>query len=139
MKYYLLTWKALKEQDPTSQLYLSFLTKCMTDHKQICLLDNAFEYDSKGKLHFHCVVLTKYVRFQKYSKYCFENDMYFHFVPIKDEIDLEVVRRYLRKQRTVNFVHALERKECIEYFEKGYHFVDEQVGETLTGTGETKE
>lgn len=126
MKYYLLTWKALKEQKPLSHRYMVFLTKCITDHKQICLLDNAFEYDKSGKLHFHCIVATRYVRFKKYSDYCFENDMYFNFTEVKEQ-DLPIVQQYLRKQHTADYIFKLEQKECADYFESGYHFVEEAI------------
>jgi len=119
MNYYLLTWKSLREQDPDVGIYMSFLTKCMKDHEQICILSNAFEYDSKGKMHFHVIVLTKHVRFAKYAKYCFENDMYFHFRLFKDK-DLQRVSNYLDKCKYNPY--EAEQKEICKYFRNNYGF-----------------
>lgn len=98
MKYYLLTFKALKEQHPLPELYMDFVCYLLKSTKQSVMLENAFETDSQSKLHFHCILKTNYVRFNNFVRYCFENDMYFHFIEIKIN-ELSQVQSYLNKQK----------------------------------------
>lgn len=120
MKYFLLTFKALKEQNPSAQLYMDFLGLCIKRHKQICLMENCFETDQTNKLHFHCIVTARYVRFNDYVRYCFENDMYFHFVEIKTDELVNVVS-YLQKQKLDP--HEIEQKQYANMARTEYLFI----------------
>lgn len=113
MKYYLLTFKTLKEQNPTPMMYMNAFEYVLTHLKQIYCYNkmNAFEFDSMGKLHFHVVVTTKYVQFKNIVKYMFEHDMYFHFVEVQED-QMHIVDNYLSKSRvkTASIDAVVQRK-----------------------------
>lgn len=106
--------------DPDSSLYMSFLTTMMSKLKQIAIVDNAFEYDSKGKMHFHVLVSSHYVRWKEFCKYCFQNDMYFHFIEVREQ-DTENVLQYLSKCRYT--AEEADQRAVSEYYRNNYGFL----------------
>lgn len=123
MHYYLITFKSLKEQNPSVFTYLDFLSKMISEIKGINIGDNCFEYDKKGKLHLHIIVFNyKSLHFKKFVKGCFKNDMYCNFVPIK-EGELDTVVRYIHKRHTTDYIMALEQKAVRNYYENNYGFI----------------
>lgn len=121
-KYYLLTFKTLKEQNPTPQIYLKALEYILRQYKLVVYNGlNAFEADQTGKLHFHVVVRAQYVRFKTIVEYMFKNDMYFHFVEVQND-QMHIVEGYLNKGRLTD-PEMYVRQRLARQIEGGYYFI----------------
>lgn len=128
MKQYFLTFKTLKEQNPTPMMYYKALEYlCKNTVKLVPdATRSAFELDSERKLHFHVVVYASYVRFKPLVEHFFKNDMYFHFVEIQ-EGHMPIIEGYLKKHR-MSYPDAYANIRCAEMIESSpYPFIDEKV------------
>lgn len=122
MKYYLLTFKTLKEQNPTPQMYYSKLEYIIKNYKvSVYKGQQAFEADKEGKLHFHVVVCSNYVRFKTISEYMFKNDMYFHFIEVQED-QMHIVEGYLQKSR-IDRPDEYVQQLLTRRIEGGYFFI----------------
>jgi len=119
MRTYFLTFKTLKEQFPTAMMYMDAFAIVLGTGKNIVVVKNAFEVDTTNKLHFHAIVMARYIRFAEISDLLFANDMYFNFRELKAVEDVRKATNYLCKCSKDPYLH--EQK----YYTQGIVFDDD--------------
>jgi len=102
-KTYFVTIKDLhNDSNPDALDYMSIVSDMLKTFKNSLVTNYAFETDSKGKLHLHCVVKGRYISFKTLRKRHPYSIDYKELKSIYDELK---VNNYLRKQ-------ALSPDEC---------------------------
>lgn len=119
MRHYLVTFKYNTKSNPTAEDYMDYTAEMLKRLKQCVVIANAYERDSKGKLHFHVIVATRYVHFKPFSQYCFDRGMYFNFQELKTPHSIIRAKHYLTKAPTNKYeLEQQEASECSEYLFK---------------------
>lgn len=95
-KTYFVTLKDLhKDANPNAMDYMDVVSDMLKTFKNSLVTNYAFETDSKGVLHLHCVVKGRYVSFKTLRK---RHPYSIDYREIKSIYDEMKVNNYLRKQ-----------------------------------------
>lgn len=124
MKHYFLTFKMLKNQFPSPQLYTLALDYIQGQTNNSVVLDQVFELDTKHKLHYHVLIVCQYIRWAPIVFHMFSEDMYFNFQEVSDVSSLDNVKRYMNKHkiRHPDIVYETQVVQAIE--NDDYPFID---------------
>lgn len=122
MKHWFLTLKFNRDpKEILAEHYISLICWIMENNKQICIVDNAFETDAEGRLHFHCIIATRYIRWQKFTDYTKGMSLHINNVELKDPQDVKAVQKYLQKQKLNPFTY--DQKAITKQIESEYSFI----------------
>lgn len=123
MNYWQITLKHNKEWNPHWVCYIDCITDLLTTSNKATMLGNCFESVSKqGKIHFHCIVTSRFINFNKWQQKWLAKGMYVYIQVVDPKTGLRRVEQYQSKQH-------LTLDECEEIWhtrevEEGYSFVD---------------
>lgn len=127
MKYWLLTLKknVSNPLDVHAEDYVNIVEWMNRNYTKFVITDNAFETDSHGVLHFHCIVATNYIRWQKLTDYLKGSLMHVNNVQLNSIEDLKRARQYLMKQKLNPY--ECEQKQTISTIQAEDYPFDIQI------------
>jgi len=122
MKYWFLTLKMNKEPvDIHVEEYMEPLIWLLQKFKSTEMQDNAFEEDSQGRLHFHCLLKSKYIRWKDFTERYKGSKLHINNIELADYDDIVRVHQYIQKQKLNPYLH--EQKTCAKQIETVYSFL----------------
>lgn len=122
MKHWFLTLKFNKDpKEILAEHYIELIVWLMEKNKQICIVDNAFETDADGRLHFHCIIATRYIRWQKFTEYTKDMKLHIKNIELMTPNDVKAVTRYLQKQKLNPYRY--DQRAITKQIEEEYSFI----------------
>lgn len=107
-KYWWVTFKYNKPKDEIyAQDYMDLVTALLQRYsKGTLIIDNCFEYDSEGRMHFHFIMATQFVRWAFFCKHKVtpETKLHIHNIEISAD-DIDHIRKYMSKNRQDPYNH----------------------------------
>lgn len=121
MNYWQITLKDNKDPNPSWVRYIDCITDLLGSKYKVTMLGNCFETDSKNKIHFHCIVTSKFINFNVWRKKWNIKGLYVYIQNVDPERGLNRVMQYQSKQK-------LTLEECEDIWtcneiEQGYSFI----------------
>lgn len=121
MKYWFLTLKLNKPAiEIHAEEYMEPIIYILEKFKSTEMVDNAFEEDSEGRLHFHALLKSKYIRWKMFTDLYKGSKLHINNIELKTHEDICRVQQYIQKQKLDPYLH--EQKVAAKSIESIYSF-----------------
>lgn len=112
------------EIDPKD--YMDAFLLAMSVGKNSKMIDNAFEEDEDGRLHFHVIIQTDYIKWSKFTDIYKGTIMHINNKELVTAYDFKKVANYVRKCKLQPYIHTTKVvSKFIESHEYPFDIQDE--------------